>query len=49
MNFQAAHVEIQEQNAKITFKEPVSAVTSGQAAVLYDKKDGHLIGGGWIN
>ncbi len=48
MDFKPAHVEIAEETAQITFKEPVSAVTPGQAAVLYDPNDGHLIGGGWI-
>lgn len=33
---------------RIDFCEPVSAVTKGQAAVVYDKNDGHLIAGGWI-
>ncbi len=32
----------------INFYEPVSSVTSGQAAVFYDINDKHLIGGGWI-
>lgn len=35
-------------DAKITFEEPVSAVTKGQACVLYDINDGHLIGGAII-
>ena len=32
----------------VTFKEPVSAIAKGQACVIYDKNDGHLIGGGII-
>lgn len=32
----------------IHFNEPVSGITSGQACVLYDKNDGHLIGGAFI-
>ncbi len=32
----------------IVFDDKISAITKGQAAVLYDKNDGHLIGGGWI-
>ena len=48
MDFKPAHVEIDGNAAKISFKEPVASVTSGQAAVLYDPVDGHLIGGGWI-
>lgn len=35
-------------DSKITFEEPVSAVTKGQACVLYDINDGHLIGGATI-
>ena len=30
------------------FNEPVSAITKGQALVIYDQNDGHLVGGGWI-
>ncbi len=46
-----------KENAKISqiangylveFEQPISAVTKGQALVIYDKFDGHLIGGGWI-
>lgn len=53
MDFKEAHVDISEENgktsAKITFNEPVSAVTPGQAVVFYSKgEDAHLIGGGWI-
>lgn len=33
---------------KIIFYESVIATSKGQAAVIYDFKDGHLIGGGWI-
>ena len=44
-----AAVSISENNiAKIHFNEPVSAVAKGQACVLYDENDGHLIGGGFI-
>jgi tRNA-uridine 2-sulfurtransferase len=32
--------------ARVTFTEPVSAVTPGQAAVFYD--DSRVLGGGWI-
>ncbi len=32
----------------ITFYEPVLAPARGQAAVFYDFRDGHLLGGGWI-
>lgn len=33
---------------KIVFDEPISALTKGQACVLYDINDGHLIGGALI-
>lgn len=32
----------------IQFDTPVSAIAKGQACVLYDKEDGHLIGGAFI-
>lgn len=32
----------------VDFEQPISAVTKGQALVIYDKNNGHLIGGGWI-
>lgn len=48
MDFRPAHVELEGNCAKIKFKEPISAVTPGQAAVFYSPSDGHLIGGGWI-
>lgn len=50
MQAQKALIKIDEENcsAKIVFDEPVSAVTSGQAAVFYDVSDNHLLGGGWI-
>ena len=48
MDAKKAHIEIEENKAIINFYEPVSAITSGQAAVFYDIKDHHLIGGGWI-
>lgn len=48
---------MQKENAKISqinnefiveFDSPISAITKGQALVIYDKNDGHLIGGSWI-
>jgi len=33
---------------EITFLEPVSGITSGQACVIYDIENGHLLGGGFI-
>lgn len=49
MDFKKGRVDISGTDAKITFEEPVSAITSGQAAVFYSVEDGHLIGGGWIH
>ena len=48
MPFVKAHVEITGNEAKMIFPEPVYSITPGQAAVWYDKNDGHLKGGGWI-
>lgn len=48
MPFVKAHVEINGENATMTFPEPVYSITPGQAAVWYDLNDGHLLGGGWI-
>lgn len=45
-NMKAVKAKI--NGGKITFEEPVSAVTKGQACVLYDINDGHLLGGAWI-
>lgn len=49
-NMQAvpAQVEIKQDSAEIIFKNPVSAVAKGQACVLYDINDGHLLGGAFI-
>ena len=33
---------------EINFDEPISGITSGQACVLYDIEDQHLLGGGII-
>ena len=43
-----AHVHINDNFADIEFLEPVNSITSGQACVIYDLKDKHLIGGGII-
>lgn len=59
-NFEAqikVRYNMPKENAKISksdsgyvvdFEQPISAVTKGQALVIYDKNNGHLIGGGWI-
>lgn len=41
-------VKASVKGGKIIFDEPVSAITKGQACVLYDINDGHLLGGAWI-
>lgn len=45
-NMKAVRARVFEN--KIVFEEPVSAITKGQACVLYDINDGHLLGGAWI-
>jgi len=36
------------ENIRIKFLEEVSGITLGQACVIYDLNDGHLLGGGFI-
>lgn len=48
MNAKKAHVEIIDDKAQITFYEPVNSITTGQAGVIYDINDGHLIMGGRV-
>ena len=43
-----ADIEILQESVNINFTEPVSAISKGQACVLYDMNDGHLLGGGFI-
>lgn len=44
-----ANVQFLEDNkVKVTFDEPQSAITPGQAVVFYDDMDQILLGGGWI-
>lgn len=43
-----AHAEICGDEIRITFNPAVSAIAKGQACVLYDKSDGHLLGGAFI-
>ena len=51
MQAQKARVVLTEDRscAEIFFDEPITSVTSGQAAVFYNVFDKHLIGGGWID
>ena len=44
----SANVQIDETSAIITFDELVSKTAKGQACVLYDFEDGHLLGGAFI-
>lgn len=48
MNAKKAHIRIFDNFADIKFYEPVNSVTSGQAGVIYDLSDGHLLGGGVV-
>ncbi|MBI2996777.1 MAG: tRNA 2-thiouridine(34) synthase MnmA [Candidatus Melainabacteria bacterium] len=44
-----AKVSILDNNqVKVVFNEPQSAITPGQACVFYDENDQTLLGGGWI-
>ncbi len=43
-----AYISITGKNCYIKFTSPVSAISKGQACVLYDIEDGHLLGGGFI-
>ena len=45
---ETARISKVEDGFLVEFISPLSAITKGQALVIYDKKDGHLIGGGWI-
>ena len=48
MQAKKAHIKIFDNFADIQFYDPVNSVTSGQAGVIYDINDGHLIGGGVV-
>ena len=41
-------IEIIDDKAEITFYDPVNSITTGQAGVIYDINDGHLIMGGKV-
>lgn len=43
-----ANISKKDDKYNITFETPVSAIAKGQACVIYDKHDGHLLGGGFI-
>ncbi|MBQ4114246.1 tRNA 2-thiouridine(34) synthase MnmA [bacterium] len=44
-----AKINIEKDVVKIMFETPVSGITPGQACVVYDAEDGHLLGGSFIN
>ena len=48
MSARKAHVKVYDNFAEIKFYEPVNSITSGQAGVIYNIEDGHLIGGGVV-
>lgn len=48
MQAKKARVNIMEDKAEIEFYENINSITAGQAGVLYDINDGHLIGGGTV-
>lgn len=51
-NMQAVKARVIIENGnkiRIKFNEPVSAIAPGQACVLYDFKEGYLLGGNFIN
>ena len=48
MPAQKAHIQIFDDIAEIEFYDSVNSVTAGQAGVIYDLNDGHLIGGGTV-
>ena len=43
-----AKVKLIDDKIEIEFYEPINSITSGQAGVIYDLEDGHLIGGGTV-
>jgi tRNA-specific 2-thiouridylase len=48
MPAQKAHIQVVDNIAEVTFYEPVNSITAGQAGVIYNSDDGHLIGGGTV-
>ena len=43
-----AHIINNEDKVIIQFNESINSIAKGQACVLYDINDGHLIGGAFI-
>lgn len=48
MQAKKARIKILDDKAEIEFYDSVNSITAGQAGVIYDLNDGHLIGGGEI-
>lgn len=48
MEHKKAHIRVYDKFADVEFYEPVNSITTGQAGVLYDINDNHLIGGGFV-
>ncbi len=48
MQKEDANITQKDNGYIVQFKNPISSVTKGQALIIYDKTDGHLIAGGWI-
>lgn len=48
MPAQKAKIQLIDDKIEIEFYKPVNSVTPGQAGVIYDLNDGHLIGGGTV-
>lgn len=48
MDAQKAKIKILDDKTEVEFYDPISSITAGQAGVIYDIEDKHLIGGGWV-
>lgn len=48
MPAEEASIEIREKEILIKFKKGISSIAKGQACVIYDINDGHLLGGNFI-
>lgn len=48
MDAQKAKIKILDDKTEVEFYDPISSITAGQAGVIYNIEDKHLIGGGWV-
>ena len=48
MDFKKAKCKVVDEFVEVKFYEHVLSITAGQAGVMYDINDGHLIGGGTV-